>query len=88
MKAVGWVLIAIVGQSWQKKLSELQKTFLPGVIYSGGESNNNLPLLQNKSVDGKTLIYVCKNKSCQLAVENVEDAMEQVRETDLPESAS
>lgn len=80
--------IAIVGQSWQKKLSELQKTFLPGVIYSGGESNNNLPLLQNKNVDGKTLIYVCKNKSCQLPVENVEDAMEQVRETDLPESAS
>jgi uncharacterized protein YyaL (SSP411 family) len=81
--------IAIVGQSWKQKLSELQKNFLPDVIYSGCESKSKLPLLHNKNVEGSTMIYVCKNKSCQLPVETVEDAMEQVRrETNLPESAS
>ncbi len=80
--------IAIVGKSSQKKLSELQKTFLPDVIYSGCESKSNLPLLQNKNVEGKTMIYVCKNKSCSLPVETVEDAMKELgRESNLPESA-
>ncbi len=80
--------IAIVGKSSQKKLSELQKNFLPDVIYSGCESKSSLPLLQNKNVEGKTMIYVCKNKSCSLPVETVEGAMEELRhESNLPESA-
>lgn len=71
--------IAIVGKSWKSKLSELQKIFLPDVMYSGCESKSQLSLLQNKAVDGKTMIYVCKNKICQLPVEFVDDAIHLVR---------
>lgn len=77
--------IAIVGKSWKGKLSELHKTFLPDVMYSGCESKSELSLLRNKAVDGKTMIYVCKNKICQLPVEFVDDAIQLVRkETYLP----
>ena len=72
------VEIAIVGKEWKEKLKEFQKKFLPNVIYSGGDHEGHLPLLENKLVQGKTLIYVCKNKSCQLPVENVEDALKQL----------
>ena len=70
--------IAIVGKKWQGKLSQLQQNFLPDVIYSGCESKSKLPLLRNKNIDGKTMVYVCKNKSCQLPVEVVEDALRQM----------
>jgi hypothetical protein len=69
--------IAIVGKEWKEKLKEFQKEFLPNVIYSGGDKEGTLSLLENKLVDGKTLIYVCKNKSCRLPVEKAGEAFNQ-----------
>jgi hypothetical protein len=71
------VEIAIVGKEWKEKLKEFQKKFLPNVIYSGGDKEGTLSLLENKLVDGKTLIYVCKNKSCRLPVEKAGEAFNQ-----------
>jgi hypothetical protein len=71
------VEIAIVGKEWKEKLKEFQKKFLPNVIYSGGDKEGTLSLLENKLVDGKTLIYVCKNKSCRLPVEKAGEAFSQ-----------
>ena len=70
--------LVIVGNDWKEKLSSLQKNYLPNAIYSGGENEGNLPLLENKLIEGKTMIYVCKNKSCHLPVENVPDALNQI----------
>jgi uncharacterized protein YyaL (SSP411 family) len=70
--------IAIAGKDWKEKLVEFQKNYLPNTIYSGGENGGTLSLLENKWVKGKTLIYVCKNKSCHLPVENVADALNQM----------
>lgn len=70
--------IAIVGKDWKEKLSSLQKNYLPNAVYSGGENEGTLSLLENKKVDGKTMIYVCKNKSCHLPMENVAEAMNQI----------
>ena len=70
--------IAIVGKDWKEKLSLLQKNYLPDTIYSGGENEGTLSLLENKLIEGKTMIYVCKNKSCRLPVENVPDALNQI----------
>ncbi len=70
--------IAIVGKDWKEKLVQLQKTYLPNTIYSGGENERTLSLLQNKLTEGRTLIYVCKNKSCDLPVENVAQALTQI----------
>jgi uncharacterized protein YyaL (SSP411 family) len=71
--------IAIVGKEWKKKLSEFQKHYLPNSIYLGGNSEGNLSLLGNKLIEGKTMIYVCENKTCLRPVEIVSDALKQVR---------
>ncbi len=79
---------AIVGQEWKEKLLQFQKKYLPNVIYIGGAHESDLSLMKNKSVAGKTLIYVCKNKSCALPVELVDDAMKQVKkESEFSQSA-
>jgi uncharacterized protein YyaL (SSP411 family) len=70
--------VAIVGEKLQEKRISLQQEYLPDSFFSGSINNSNLPLIQDKYVEGKTMIYVCKNKSCDLPVENTEDAMEQL----------
>ena len=72
------VEVAIVGKDWKEKLQELQKKFFPNVIYSGGDQEGSLPLLEDKLVKGKTLIYVCKNKSCHLPVKTVSEALNEI----------
>ena len=71
--------IAIVGNEWREKLSEFHKHYLPDALFMGGATEGQLPLLQNKLVDGKTMIYVCENKTCKRPVETVAAAMGQVR---------
>lgn len=71
--------IAIVGSNWNEKLSEFHQHYLPNAIYLGGNNEGNFALLQNKMVDGKTMIYVCENKTCQLPVEEVASAIKQIK---------
>ena len=71
--------VAIVGNAWQQKLSELQKKYLPNTIYLGGDKEGNLPLLESKLIKGKTMIYVCENKTCQRPVEEVAEALKQIK---------
>ena len=71
--------VAIMGSNWKEKLSEFHKYYLPNTIYLGGVSEGNLNLLQNKLIDGKTTIYVCENKTCQLPVEEVTLALKQIK---------
>ncbi len=70
----GFYEIAIVGEDYEALRRDLQKTYVPGAIYLGGDVEN-LPLLENKLVEGKTFIYVCKEKFCKLPVQSVEDAL-------------
>ena len=71
--------VAIVGNDWQQKLSELQKNYLPNTVYLGGDKEGDLPLLESKLMKGKTMIYVCENKTCQRPVEDVMEALKQIK---------
>lgn len=71
--------IAVVGETATEKSIALQKHFLPNAIFMGG-TEENLPLLENKSVAGETIIYVCRNKVCKLPVKSVEEALQQLEE--------
>ena len=71
--------VAIVGENAFKLLNEFQKNHLPNVIFCAGTTENGLPLLQNRYVPGKTLIYICQDNSCQLPVKTVENALSIIR---------
>jgi hypothetical protein len=71
--------VAIAGKQAFEKLHLLQKSFLPNCLFCAGTNANNLTLLKNRMVDGETLIYVCQNNSCQLPVENINDALKLVQ---------
>ncbi len=75
--------IAVVGKDWKDKLRELQKEYLPNALFTGGADEGSIPLLENKLVKNKTIIYVCKNKNCQLPVEEANLAIEQIRQNKI-----
>jgi len=75
--------IAIVGKDWKKKLAEFQKNYLPDVMYSGGLNEGSLSLLKDKLMAGKTMIYVCKDKTCRMPVESVDEALGQMKNQEV-----
>jgi len=66
--------IAVVGKNSHELSRRLASRYIPNALLLGGKRGGKLDLLQGKYVPGKTLIYVCQNKVCQLPVEQVEDA--------------
>jgi uncharacterized protein len=71
--------VAILGSRWREKLSEFHKHYLPNIIFMGGDDEGDLTLLRDKLIPGKTTIYVCENKTCQLPVGEVSAAMKLVK---------
>lgn len=71
--------VVIIGERALEFLTEIQKNYLPNVIFCTGTTEDELPLMKNRYVSGKTLIYICQNKSCQLPVETVEEALALIR---------
>ncbi len=70
--------IAILGEKASEINHILQKHYLPTSVFSGGEKEN-LPLLKDKLVNHATKIYVCRNKTCSLPVDDAEKALTLIR---------
>lgn len=72
--------VAIVGKSVNEIQKEFGKHYLPNVIFAGTESDKtDIPLLKNRFTENKTQIYVCVNKTCKQPVENVTEALKQIK---------
>ena len=70
--------VAIVGNFVDEKRKQLSEHFTPNAIFVGSKGQGKLSLLQDKIVEGKTLIYVCENKTCKLPTENTSEAVKQM----------
>lgn len=67
--------IAIVGEKAQQKALELNQTYQPNKLLIGSNTESTLSLLKNKLKAGRTTIYVCINKSCQLPTTEIDEAL-------------
>ena len=65
--------IAIVGNNVEIEKNNLHQLYIPNKITLGG-TKSELPLLKNKQSE-QTKIYICRNKTCQLPVSTVADAV-------------
>lgn len=68
--------IAITGYDAEEKRRELEKNYIPNKILLGG-TTGTLPLLSDKWHVG-TKIFVCQNRTCQLPVTEVTEAVKQI----------
>lgn len=87
-RLMGWLTyepyeVAIMGEQAIEKSRALQQNYLPTAFFMGGEKEN-LPLLENKLVEKHTMIYVCQSKVCKLPVQDIEQALLQLRKDGFP----
>src|SRR6185369_7775833 len=66
--------VVIVGEEMDEMRKEIQSNYLPFALFLGTKSKSKLPLFEGREVKEKTMIYVCKDKVCQLPVGNMQDA--------------
>jgi uncharacterized protein YyaL (SSP411 family) len=79
LKAVPTAEIAIIGSDADAMRKDLDRFFIPNKIMMGTTTSSDLPLLQNRSdINAKTAIYICYDKTCQLPVTEVEEALNQL----------
>jgi uncharacterized protein YyaL (SSP411 family) len=69
--------VAIMGSAARIKSQEIKKNYFPNILLMGG-SQENLPLLENKLVENKTILYVCRDKVCKLPVQETDKAIDQL----------
>ncbi len=71
--------VVIVGKDAQKLRMEFHLHHQPFALTLGTATKSELPLLKDRGQkEGKTMIYVCMNKTCKLPVETVEAAIKQL----------
>lgn len=73
------VEIVISGENAKTLRAELHTHYLPYSITVGSATKSNLPLLQGREPKpGETLIYICRDKTCQLPVTTIDEALAQL----------
>ena len=72
--------VAIVGSDYKKAHDAFLRMYQPDAVFLGGSEEGRLPLLQYKLVEGETLIYVCRNHTCKRPTDQMEEALELMKE--------
>ena len=71
--------VVMVGEKINSFREEMHQNYLPFVLTLGAKEKSDLPLFEGREAkDDQTMIYVCRNKTCQLPVDNVNAATQQI----------
>ncbi len=71
--------IALVGEEARELSKRFHALFYPNRLILGTDDSSGLPLLRDRqAIDGKTTIYVCFDKTCQMPVHEVKEAFKQL----------
>ncbi len=77
--AQGMNEVVLVGEDWEGVRKEVHQNYFPFALTLGTETKSNLPLVEGREAkEGKTMIYVCRDKVCQLPVDHVKEAVHQL----------
>ncbi len=68
--------ISIVGPGWKELLEKFCTHYFPGIILSGGEAGEDPEILKGKTVKDKTLVYVCRDRTCAAPLSSLDEVME------------
>jgi len=71
--------VAITGENAMEVVKEMQSGFHPNILFVFSKWESEIPILKDRNVGGKTLIYICNDGFCRLPVENVQQAMELIK---------
>ena len=72
--------IAICGNGYEKLRDELLTHFIPNKVLqcTNDPNENKYPLIAKKAISTEPFIYLCRNYTCQVPVENVRSIINQI----------
>ena len=76
----GPTVLSIVGDEKLLHMEEFSGHYLPGVIFSGNYGKSFPTNTKPIGIKGKTLIFICHDKTCYNPVETVDDALKILKE--------
>lgn len=66
--------LAVTGPAYLERMRELNSLYLPYKVMLGAEKDvEGMPLLAGRAVEGKTLIYICREYRCERPVEYISE---------------
>lgn len=68
--------VAISGENAESFFKEMQTEFHPHILWAFSTGESEIPILKDRFIVGKNLIYVCEEGVCQLPVKSIEQASE------------
>ncbi len=69
--------VAVLGEKALPFCRLMKKNFPPTTLFAGG-TKEDLPLLEHRSIQGKTAIYVCRDKTCTPPVWSAKTALTRI----------
>jgi uncharacterized protein len=67
--------VAVAGPDALKTAREIKKQRHPSLLFCGSETESDLPILKDRFVSGKTMIYLCSGSECKLPTDSAEQVM-------------
>ncbi|MFA5818194.1 MAG: thioredoxin domain-containing protein [Bacteroidales bacterium] len=67
--------VAILGEKCMEFNTKLHEQFFPNIILTGAKEEGKLALLQHKLIKNQTSIYICKDKTCRLPMNDLDEAL-------------
>ena len=70
--------IAIVGDNANEVTKDILAKYIPNKLIASSRVKSTIPLLKDRYIDGKTLIYTCIDGACLLPTEDIEKSLKQI----------
>src|SRR5690606_38204998 len=71
--------LAVCGTDAEAAVRAVNSHYLPHVIVAGCTAESTVPFLQSRFVKDDLLFYVCRNKSCNLPVSAIKQALNDLK---------
>lgn len=71
--------LAVCGKSAMEFANTLNSQYHPHVVIAATDSPSDLPFLKDRFSPGRDLYYVCRQKTCDLPVENAQDVLNMLK---------
>ncbi|MCK7537581.1 MAG: hypothetical protein MZV63_44815 [Marinilabiliales bacterium] len=62
--------VCVTGTNPVEAQIEFNKAYLPNIIIAGGDQRSGIPLLENRYVDEKVMIFICRDNVCKQPVKS------------------
>jgi hypothetical protein len=70
--------LAIVGPKAMENLEKINALYIPQILISGSLKKNDLPFLEHRHQEQKTVFYLCENKACQAPTEDIKTILKTI----------